>query len=376
MNVKIGAKIKALRKRDNIKQERLADALGVTSQAISKWESENGYPDIEYIKPIANFFNVTTDYLFGHDTSEKQRKIDNYLSQYHKKSLLTPKPDDEQISLMRQALAEFPAEEILLLKLAEALYWKWAANGFWDANDGGGPDVAKHKSFSSWEESMKIMEELIAVSTDDSIRGQCRYWLTQFYGAFDEKDKLLAMAEKCGSLTYSKQHILAFSAWGEDGIRYKQELLDSLHMLLQNVLRPLAERAGLEKEAFAYLFNFYTFIFGEDCGWNNHLIGFLYVCYASFHRRNNNPAEALTALKNAFLHGKRFAAFADGTSEPNRSPFTDLMNHQTPDSDARSEVQRVWEQIKEDGMQALLGDNAEFVALEKEVEVWLAGRVG
>ena len=67
MNVKIGAIIKELRKRDNITQERLAESIGVTSQAISKWESENGYPDIELIVPIADFFNVSTDYLFGRD---------------------------------------------------------------------------------------------------------------------------------------------------------------------------------------------------------------------------------------------------------------------------------------------------------------------
>jgi len=78
MKVKIGAKIKELRKRDDITQERLAEGLGVTSQAISKWEGESGYPDIECVAPIADFFNVTIDYLFDHDTEEKRKKIDEY----------------------------------------------------------------------------------------------------------------------------------------------------------------------------------------------------------------------------------------------------------------------------------------------------------
>ena len=78
MNIKIGIKIKELRKRDNVTQERFAEAIGVTSQAISKWESENGYPDIEYITPIADFFNVSIDYLFDHDTDEKRKKMDEY----------------------------------------------------------------------------------------------------------------------------------------------------------------------------------------------------------------------------------------------------------------------------------------------------------
>jgi len=71
MNIKIGAKIKELRKRNDVTQEQLAEFLGVTSQAISKWESENGYPDIEFISLIADFFNVTTDYLLNH-SQQKQ----------------------------------------------------------------------------------------------------------------------------------------------------------------------------------------------------------------------------------------------------------------------------------------------------------------
>ena len=75
MNLKIGKRIKNLRNRDDVTQEKLADAIGVTSQAISKWENEIGYPDIEYITPIANFFNVTIDELFGHDKGENENKI-------------------------------------------------------------------------------------------------------------------------------------------------------------------------------------------------------------------------------------------------------------------------------------------------------------
>lgn len=43
MNVKIGAIIKKLRKENNVTQDALASAVGVTPQAISRWESENGY---------------------------------------------------------------------------------------------------------------------------------------------------------------------------------------------------------------------------------------------------------------------------------------------------------------------------------------------
>ena len=71
MKIKIGARVKELRKRHNVTQEQLAEALGVTNQAVSRWESETGYPDIEYIVPIAKFFKVTANYLLddGSDVS-------------------------------------------------------------------------------------------------------------------------------------------------------------------------------------------------------------------------------------------------------------------------------------------------------------------
>ena len=77
MNIKIGARVKELRKRQNVTQEQLAKVLGVTNQAISRWESESGYPDIEYIIPIANFFKVTANYLLDDNSNASLLKLDN-----------------------------------------------------------------------------------------------------------------------------------------------------------------------------------------------------------------------------------------------------------------------------------------------------------
>ena len=76
MNIKIGARIKELRKNQNVTQEQLATALGVTNQAISRWESESGYPDIEFIMPIANFFKVTANYLLDDGSNASLVKLD------------------------------------------------------------------------------------------------------------------------------------------------------------------------------------------------------------------------------------------------------------------------------------------------------------
>ena len=65
----LGNNIKTFRKKLGLTQEELASQLFVTSQAVSKWESENGLPDTAQIVPIAKVLNVTTDALFGIETS-------------------------------------------------------------------------------------------------------------------------------------------------------------------------------------------------------------------------------------------------------------------------------------------------------------------
>lgn len=59
----ISDRIQSLRKARGITQEQLADAVGVSRQAVSKWEAEQSVPDLERVVAMAEYFDVTTDYL-------------------------------------------------------------------------------------------------------------------------------------------------------------------------------------------------------------------------------------------------------------------------------------------------------------------------
>jgi len=61
MMIKVGGKIKSLRNKNDVTQERLAENLGITAQAISRWESGSCYPDIENLPAIADFFITDRD---------------------------------------------------------------------------------------------------------------------------------------------------------------------------------------------------------------------------------------------------------------------------------------------------------------------------
>ena len=59
----IADRIQYLRKQKGLSQEELADKMGVSRQAVSKWESEQSMPDLDKIIVMSDLFEVTTDYI-------------------------------------------------------------------------------------------------------------------------------------------------------------------------------------------------------------------------------------------------------------------------------------------------------------------------
>lgn len=67
----LGEKIFKLRKEKGISQEALAEQIGTTRQAISKWENNQGYPETEKLLQLSNIFEVSTDYLLKDEKTVK-----------------------------------------------------------------------------------------------------------------------------------------------------------------------------------------------------------------------------------------------------------------------------------------------------------------
>ena len=65
--MQIGNNIKFLRQKNNLTQEQLAERLGVSYQAVSKWETNANTPDISLLPQIASLFHVSIDALFSDD---------------------------------------------------------------------------------------------------------------------------------------------------------------------------------------------------------------------------------------------------------------------------------------------------------------------
>ena len=65
----LGQKLKEIRKKFGLSQESLAAIMNVSRQAITKWESDEGIPDVSNLQELSKVFNLTVDYLLNNDNS-------------------------------------------------------------------------------------------------------------------------------------------------------------------------------------------------------------------------------------------------------------------------------------------------------------------
>ena len=333
-----GTKIKTLRARDGITQEKLASALGVTAQAVSKWESENGYPDLEFLTPIANFFNITLDELFSHDLAEKQRKIDEYCAEYDRlfRNWSTP---EECVELMRRALAEYPANEKFLFRLATALWYKWdnevrSCDGIGKWIDGKYKrDQSIVKSIKGWEEPRQIMEELLSNSTDDSIRYESTQLLIFLYSNIGEKDRAIELAEHYPDSMNSFLSTAFELNYEDDSLMYGQrQIIWGLYDLTLQLPRCVQDRE-MKKKAIEKLIDLHDLVFSGKYEFYNSSLFRLYEEYTKLLLRDDRKEEAFEMLEKAVEHVKAFDDYVDKLRKYGEvrysSPFTDKLKDES-----------------------------------------------
>ena len=82
MNIKIGENIKRMRTERGITQERLAEVIGVSTVAVSKWERGETMPDISFLPQLAYFFETTTDALLSYDACAVELSIKAFVDEH------------------------------------------------------------------------------------------------------------------------------------------------------------------------------------------------------------------------------------------------------------------------------------------------------
>lgn len=178
MKLTIGENIKKLRRAKNITQEELAEELGVSCAAVSKWERSESYPDISLIFPIAAYFSVSTDELMGFDLSKRKAEIEA-IKQKHLE-LFRAKKFDESLALIKEAKKNYP-ESLEILN-----QYMWDIAGSFADNDLA--ILLEHK-----EEFRDICQKTIERATDERLRLNARNMQAKLLLAEGKTEEALAV---------------------------------------------------------------------------------------------------------------------------------------------------------------------------------------
>ena len=100
----IGKQIRKYRNEKGYTQEQLGRLLGVSTQAISKWENETGLPDISQIVPLATELGVRTDVLFGLDPQDAETAVQKAAALEKEKNYSA----EQSAALWKDMLKQYP----------------------------------------------------------------------------------------------------------------------------------------------------------------------------------------------------------------------------------------------------------------------------
>ena len=207
--IKIGEKIRLLRKKNDVTQDKLAYHLGVTPQAVSRWESGVCYPDMNYLPAIADYFSVTMDELLCYSGAQKAARVEEYLERVE--ALLDRDRVGEALELLRTAMAEIPSDASLQLETAQVLS---LYAGMLEESNGG--ERARSAMDAALTEAVSLCRHILEDCTDDGLRDETKKVLCDIYAhQLDDVARAEEIADQLHGMSVSREIIRATMLTGE-----------------------------------------------------------------------------------------------------------------------------------------------------------------
>ncbi|MCI8388403.1 MAG: helix-turn-helix transcriptional regulator [Clostridiales bacterium] len=208
-----GSIIKKLRRDAGFTQERLAELLSISPQAVSRWETDMAMPDISLLVPLANLFGVTTDYLLGMDTYQKDLRKTEFDEAFHEYWNHDDKEKNYQIAV--RAAAEYPGNMEYMEWLASAEYYV----AFMREDD------AEYRRLL--ESSVSHYKIVIADSSDWKLHNKALYGIVLTLHMLGRNDEAKEYAMQYEDES-KRDELLCWCLEGEEKIKHSQRVAERL----------------------------------------------------------------------------------------------------------------------------------------------------
>lgn len=228
MIVNLGDKIRQLRKGKGISQEVLAQYLGVSFQAVSKWETGTTLPDVTLIPAIASFFGVSTDELFDYNRLEAERRVREICQQAYACRQSDPAQSEH---ILREGLKKYPGNDVILNNLLYTM-------------------AAPERG----EEMVTICKTLIEGTRDDAVKYDALRILAQTYHDMGQQDLVAPTLDQIPELYFTKLECMALLLEGEAAFKAaRQHMGLCLEQLVEMLLVMERQAQGEEKNQYRRL---------------------------------------------------------------------------------------------------------------------------
>lgn len=295
MNVILSENLKILRKAKGNTQEDLASFLGISTQAVSKWERGEGLPDITLLPSLASYYETTVDYLLGCDTIKSNKKLAEYMAKY--KINANNGKIEENILLMREALHEFPNNLDIMANLMHSLFF-----------------VDKDEYL---DEGISLGEKILQKSTCDKQRYSVIQSLVYSYSRKHMIEKAKEYAHRLPNTFCTQNMVLEAVLKGEELQKLTQgNIIVAISAIDSAVTWMLRSKEYTPQEKiFAYetVVNVYQlFLYDGNYGYEHSALQLLWMNIAKESAKLQNTKKTLAALNEAHIHAKALDSLIDG----------------------------------------------------------------
>jgi len=296
MNINLAEPLRRLRTARGITQETLAEFLGVSSQAVSKWERGDGLPDITMLPPLANYFGVTLDELMNMDELRNREMLAERKKKH--RELRSAGQEEEDLVLLRETLRQFPNDYETMAELAEWL-----------------PD---------YEEGLALCRRILEFCPDNDLRSYAAYQEASLLFSLGRKEAALEKTKKLPPLEYCRELNIMWLLHGEERVKRCQETIRLLGWAFFGQIEQLADEEVFEPETCIALYRkaieLYGVIYGDGNMCYTHLrVSNCYYRMGLYALELGQVDRAVGYFQKAAEHAKRFDAL------PEKVMFTSLL---------------------------------------------------